>query len=155
MERTIKILSWNINGLKSTLNPYASINHLLQTLSSDIVCFQETKLPVLNESRLCIADDFYSYFSCCRSQQPYSGTATFVRKSIPCVRAQEGLSGLIGCYSNRDTHERIILLNENELGITFEEALQLDSEGRVVITGMLGFLVSKMCIRKFTHRVST
>ena len=57
----LKILSWNINGLKSTLQPYGDINVFMKSLDSDIICFQETKLPVLNESRLCITEDYYRY----------------------------------------------------------------------------------------------
>ena len=131
---SIKILSWNMNGIKSTLHTYGGLDNLLTTLDSDIVCFQETKLPALNDSNLCISDKYFSYFVCNKHQQAYSGVATFVKKSFLTIKCQDNLSG-------NNNSQTIVTLSESDLvdiGLTPDELCKLDCEGRVLITGKLG-----------------
>jgi AP endonuclease 2 len=140
---TIKLCSWNVNGLKSVLNSCDGLDMFLDSLDSDIICIQETKLMFVRESRLCISKDFYSYFACNQSRDKmakgYSGVATFVRKraDINCVAAQIGLTGMLRGEGEHRSDGQIVSITPQELldlDITDGEALQVETEGRVVIT---------------------
>ncbi|KAL1422877.1 hypothetical protein MTO96_021608 [Rhipicephalus appendiculatus] len=73
----MKLLSWNVNGLRSFKT---SVKDVLRDLDADIICFQETKATrsVLDES-WAIVDGYSSYFSFPRHQSGYSGVATAQR----------------------------------------------------------------------------
>eukprot|EP01041_Mallomonas_annulata_P006271 gene6271-12701_t len=129
-EAQIKICSWNINGIKSLVNLYGTLESIQQLLLSHIICFQETKLTNRLNSALFLSENYYSFFSLCRPLKPYSGTATFVRKDIPVIRAQEGLTGLLSASAD----DKIVTLSLDELSMSEEEAMALDKEGRCVIT---------------------
>ena len=70
----------------------------------------------------------------------YSGVATFVRKDagIDCIAAQIGLTGMLPGESPSSRPDGgIISLSEEELaaaGVTREEAMRVEMEGRAVIT---------------------
>ena len=136
-----KITSWNVNGLKSLCSTYGSLEKALSHLQSDIICFQETKLASASalRSEICISDNYFSYFAICRHsnrhEKAYSGTATFVRKMLPVLRAQEGLTGRSTTKdSDQDRDDRIVQVLASEVNLTEEELQLLDSEGRCVIT---------------------
>ncbi|XP_055473871.1 DNA-(apurinic or apyrimidinic site) endonuclease 2 [Psammomys obesus] len=134
----LRVVSWNINGIRSPLqgpacqetsNCTATLRHILDKLDADIVCLQETKVTrdVLTEP-LAIVEGYNSYFSFSRSRSGYSGVSTFCKDSVTPVAAEEGLSGVfatlngsIGCYGNMDE-------------FTQEELRVLDSEGRALLT---------------------
>lgn len=77
----MRITTWNVNGLRK-LSPLA---RTFDTLSSDIICIQETRVSSIDdpdfESLACVPG-YYSFFSICRTRAGYSGVATFCRKSI-------------------------------------------------------------------------
>ena len=142
---TTTITSWNINGLKSVISSYGgNLNNILSHLESDIICFQETKLLMGTlRSEVSISDDYYSYFAVCNCQnnqleKAYSGTATFVRKGIPTLKAQVGLTGRQNVNKKYNNNERrddnIIEILPNEVILTEDELYLLDLEGRCVIT---------------------
>ncbi|XP_011246181.1 DNA-(apurinic or apyrimidinic site) endonuclease 2 isoform X3 [Mus musculus] len=144
----LRVVSWNINGIRSPLQGLAcqepsscptALRRVLDELDADIVCLQETKVTsehsriqdlygdVLTEP-LAIVEGYNSYFSFSRSRSGYSGVATFCKDSATPVAAEEGLSGVfatlngdIGCYGNMDE-------------FTQEELRVLDSEGRALLT---------------------
>ncbi|XP_046308610.1 DNA-(apurinic or apyrimidinic site) endonuclease 2 isoform X2 [Marmota monax] len=135
----LRIVSWNINGIRSPLQGVVcqetsnstsmAMRRILDELDADIVCLQETKVTrdVLTEP-LAIVEGYNSYFSFSRSRSGYSGVATFCKDSATPVAAEEGLSGLfatqngdVGCYGNTDE-------------FTQEELRALDSEGRALLT---------------------
>ncbi len=93
----MKVLSWNINGLRASLRNFAGpdLKSLLDSLEADIICIQETKATrvrppppnifnsevimyviikgdQLDES-LYMADGYNGYFSFCRTKKGYSG----------------------------------------------------------------------------------
>lgn len=127
----MKILTWNINGIRSLPK---KLNSTLEFLNADIVCFQETKITRdALDSELALVEKYNAYFSFCRKRGGYSGVATFCDDLCAPIAAEEGLtaafsnsswmSTLIGCYSKEA--ERIFALDQLK---------SLDSEGRVMIT---------------------
>ena len=135
----VSVISWNVNGLRS-LCP-TGVGDLFQRLphrdTLGFLCVQETKLSRLSRD-LCIADGYHSYFSLCRNcrdtgrDRGYSGVATFVRKDIPTLRAQEGFVGTGDPAA--DVHSLDGL--EGAAGVVSRKDAQLLSgEGRVLITG--------------------
>lgn len=60
----LRILSWNINGLRAVLRrKFGNISSLLNQLNADIICFQETKLTKGDFDRnLAIVEGWYAVF---------------------------------------------------------------------------------------------
>ncbi|XP_069842412.1 DNA-(apurinic or apyrimidinic site) endonuclease 2 isoform X1 [Dendropsophus ebraccatus] len=122
----MKIVSWNINGIRATR---VGLKEILDSLDADIICLQETKVTRdLLEEPVAIVEGYNSYFSFSRVRSGYSGVATFCRSCTTPLAAEEGLSGQlsgqrgsIGCYGNTEE-------------FSGEELLSLDQEGRAVIT---------------------
>ncbi|XP_034890571.1 DNA-(apurinic or apyrimidinic site) endonuclease 2 isoform X2 [Populus alba] len=137
MGNPIKIVSYNVNGLRQRVSQFGSLSNLLNTFDADIICFQETKLRRQElSSDLVIADGYESFFSCTRTNDKgrtgYSGVATFCRVksafsssevALP-VAAEEGFTGFI------DRCKRKEGLEEFEK----DELVKVDSEGRCVVT---------------------
>jgi len=104
--KQLKILSFNINGIKSICEHYGGLQNLLQTLDADIVCFQETKATRASMTHnLAVVSGYHGFFSFCRtarsSGKAYSGTATFIKhKIVPVLAAQDGLTGLLKNHGN-------------------------------------------------------
>ncbi|XP_055882291.1 DNA-(apurinic or apyrimidinic site) endonuclease 2-like [Biomphalaria glabrata] len=125
----MKILTWNINGIRASRGK-SSAKSLLDSLCADIICLQETKITrdMLDEPTA-IIDGYESYFSFSRKRSGYSGTANYCKKTASPNKAEEGLTGkcsnhsetTVGCYGNMESY------SDNDL-----EAL--DAEGRCVIT---------------------
>lgn len=125
----MKILTWNINGLRATKSP---IKTVLDELDADIICIQETKVSKEQlESSVALIEGYNSYFSFSKVRQGYSGVATFCKDDVTPIRAQEGLfdsfekncaGEIIGCYGNLKA-----MFSE-------ERESQLDREGRTIIT---------------------
>jgi len=125
-EDSLKILSWNVNGLRSLEN----LPDWLRRLDADILSFQETKLTrdMLTEP-LAIIPGYTSYYAFSRGRQGYSGVATYVRYGSTPSAAEEGITGHL-------------VKGETEIGgtdhlhieFTQEELKSLDAEGRCVIT---------------------
>ncbi|XP_018424632.1 PREDICTED: DNA-(apurinic or apyrimidinic site) lyase 2 [Nanorana parkeri] len=122
----MKIVSWNINGIRATR---VGLKEILDSLDADVVCLQETKVTrdLLDEPSA-IIEGYNSYFSFSRARSGYSGVATFCKNSAVPLAAEEGLSGQlagqkgsVGCYGNTEEFSE-------------EELLSLDQEGRTVIT---------------------
>ncbi|XP_063792425.1 DNA-(apurinic or apyrimidinic site) endonuclease 2 isoform X2 [Pseudophryne corroboree] len=122
----MKIVSWNINGIRATA---VGLKEILDSLDADIICLQETKVTRdLLDEPTAIVEGYNSYFSFSRVRSGYSGVATFCKNSTIPQAAEEGLSGqlinrkgTVGCYGS--TQEFLE-----------EELLSLDQEGRAVIT---------------------
>ncbi|XP_069501441.1 DNA-(apurinic or apyrimidinic site) endonuclease 2 isoform X2 [Ambystoma mexicanum] len=122
----MKIVSWNINGIRATRN---GVKEMLDSLDGDIICLQETKVTRdLLDEPTAVVEGYNSYFSFSRGRSGYSGVATFCRDNATPLAAEEGLSGLLTnhtgavcCYG--DTEE-----------FSEEELQGLDNEGRAVIT---------------------
>ncbi|KAJ4783781.1 DNA-(Apurinic or apyrimidinic site) lyase 2 [Rhynchospora pubera] len=149
----MKIVTYNINGLRPRVAQYGSLLRLLNSLDADIICFQETKITRQDLSvDLTTAEGYEAFVSCSRSSSKtrggYSGVATFCRVTsafssqevaLP-VTAEEGFTGLLEGPKISDKElpefsiEVPLKIEGFEEVITKEEILKLDSEGRCVIT---------------------
>ncbi|XP_072286415.1 DNA-(apurinic or apyrimidinic site) endonuclease 2 [Pyxicephalus adspersus] len=122
----MKIVSWNINGIRATR---VGLKEILDSLDADVICLQETKVTRdLLDEPTAIMEGYNSYFSFSRTRSGYSGVATFCKNSATPLAAEEGLSGQfagqkgsVGCYGNTEEFSE-------------EELLSLDQEGRTIIT---------------------
>ncbi|KIS72201.1 DNA-(apurinic or apyrimidinic site) lyase APN2 [Mycosarcoma maydis] len=95
----MRITVWNINGLR-TLKGYQPWYKLpdweacLDHLGADIACFQETKMTrkQLTEP-MCILPSYNAFFNF-HPTKGYSGTVTYVRKSVSIpLKAEQGITG--------------------------------------------------------------
>ncbi|XP_042234412.1 DNA-(apurinic or apyrimidinic site) endonuclease 2-like [Homarus americanus] len=123
-----RILSWNINGLRSFKT---GMKEFLSSLNADIICFQETKVTrdKLEEPQA-IVEGYSSYYSFSRKRSGYSGVATFCSERASPIAAQEGLSG----HYMGELHYGGGTTEALPAEWTKEELKDLDSEGRAVIT---------------------
>jgi exodeoxyribonuclease III len=74
----MKIISWNVNGLRAVLDK--GFSESLQTLDADVVCIQETKLqePQLS-GKIKTIKGYESYWSFCTVKKGYSGVGAWTR----------------------------------------------------------------------------
>jgi AP endonuclease 2 len=152
-DNNITLCSWNINGIASYWKSHGKLSNALDFVSADIICFQETKVAAPLDWYSSIADKYHSYFSLHRPAKAYSGTATFVNKVLPTLKAQDGLCGHF-CKCDDDL---IVRVRAAEVSFSAEELLQLDSEGRCVITGISTIFHSRcanMCYAQTTGSLS-
>jgi len=125
----MKIVTWNVNGIRSFDGKWKSV---MESFDADIICVQETKVTrdMLDEPTAFI-DGYTSYFAFSRKKTGYSGVATFCKTDFTPIQAEEGLGSTLPSSSNSDN----IGYNENILQeFSLEELKSLDSEGRCVIT---------------------
>ncbi|OSD05269.1 DNase I-like protein [Trametes coccinea BRFM310] len=158
----MRILSWNINGIR-TLPKYHPWNTLktcegiLDELKADIICFQEMKSSrALLPRDVALPGHFDGFFSFPVVKGGYSGVAVFTdaRTAVP-LKAEEGLSGRLQPQPPLSLEERIsssyplpedIIAYPDEQGevpATFDD---LDSEGRgLVLDFGLFVLINVYC----------
>eukprot|EP00267_Zea_mays_P025583 XP_008652999.1 DNA-(apurinic or apyrimidinic site) lyase 2 isoform X2 [Zea mays] len=146
----VKIVTYNVNGLRPRVAQHGSLRCLLDALDADIICFQETKLSRQDLSAdVIMADGYEAFVSCNRSSKgrgAYSGVATFCRVTssfssqevaLP-VAAEEGFTGLQDYAKNSQTVGDFSIampVEEEGLGeLTREDLLRVDNEGRCIIT---------------------
>ncbi|KAK1273288.1 Apurinic endonuclease-redox protein [Acorus gramineus] len=148
----VKIVTYNVNGLRPRVAQHGSLLRLLNSLDADIICFQEIKLSRQDLSgHLIMAQGYESFVSLNRKKMKnhsgYSGVATFCRVSsafsstevaLP-VAAEEGFTGVLGCSRRGDGMKKESLLDlfDNMEGLdelTDEDLYVIDQEGRCVIT---------------------
>eukprot|EP00058_Branchiostoma_floridae_P008983 XP_002594471.1 hypothetical protein BRAFLDRAFT_124956 [Branchiostoma floridae] len=124
----MRILTWNINGVRATKEP---LKQVLDSLDADIVCLQETKVTrdQLDEASA-IVEGYSSYFSFSRVRSGYSGVATYCKDGATPIKAEEGLTGLL----TNQKEEDIIGCYGDQTMFTEDELRLLDKEGRAVIT---------------------
>ena len=77
----MKLISWNVNGLRSVLNK--NFREYLDAERPDILCLQETKCSPENIEQLCPRG--YAARWNCAERKGYSGTAIFTRTAAPGV----------------------------------------------------------------------
>ncbi|XP_076949553.1 DNA-(apurinic or apyrimidinic site) endonuclease 2-like [Bidens hawaiensis] len=144
----MKIATYNVNGLRPRISQYGSLRKLLDSLHSDIICLQETKLS-RQELRADVvsADGYESFFSCTRSLEKgrtgYSGVVTFCKVqsafssnevALP-VDAEEGFTGVLeNSRGFAATKHDSLVRAEGLEGFDRDELLKIDSEGRCIIT---------------------
>ncbi|KAL8251401.1 hypothetical protein R6Q59_035094 [Mikania micrantha] len=144
----MKIVTYNVNGLRPRISQYGSLRKFLDSLDSDIICLQETKLS-RQELRADVvsADGYESFFSCTRSVEKgrtgYSGVVTFCKVqsafssnevALP-LDAEEGFAGVLENSRGFETRKHDFLACAEGLeGFDRDELLKIDSEGRCIIT---------------------
>ena len=127
----LRILTWNINGIRSL----ADFPKVLEELPADVICLQETKVTrdMLTES-VSILPGFTSYFSFSRRRTGYSGVATFCRSNVTPAQAEEGIAGSLGGPGDSVDHGSESSLTSICEEFSLENRRALDNEGRCVIT---------------------
>ncbi|XP_066312738.1 DNA-(apurinic or apyrimidinic site) endonuclease, chloroplastic-like isoform X2 [Miscanthus floridulus] len=103
--RALKIMSWNVNGLKALLKSRGfSVQQLAQREDFDVLCLQETKMQekdveVIKDTLL----DGYtnSFFTCSVSKLGYSGTAIISRVKPLSIKYGLGIP-------DHDTEGRVV-----------------------------------------------
>ncbi|XP_047055527.1 DNA-(apurinic or apyrimidinic site) endonuclease, chloroplastic-like [Lolium rigidum] len=103
--RAVKILSWNVNGLRALMKSRGfSVHELAQREDFDILCLQETKMQekdveVIKESLL----EGYtnSFWTCSVSKLGYSGTAIISRVKPLSIKYGLGVA-------DHDTEGRVV-----------------------------------------------
>ncbi|XP_075085893.1 DNA-(apurinic or apyrimidinic site) endonuclease 2 [Nicotiana tabacum] len=145
----MKIVTYNVNGLRPRIQQYGSLPKLLDSLNADIICFQETKLSKHDlRADLVRAEGYESFFSCTRTSDRgrsagYSGVATFCRVksaflsnevALP-IAAEEGFTGLLGTSNGYESRkDECPSIAEGLECFSRDELLKVDSEGRCLIT---------------------
>ena len=90
MSRQIKLISWNVNGLRAIMAK--AFTESLRSLDADVVALQETKLQepqVTDEMKNC--EGYRSYWSFCTIKKGYSGVASYTRLEPQAVRSGIGI----------------------------------------------------------------
>ncbi|CAO2831303.1 unnamed protein product [Amaranthus hypochondriacus] len=144
----LKIVTYNVNGIRQRIAQYGSLLKLLDSLDADIICFQEIKVTRQElTADLIVAEGYESFFSCTRTcgkgRTGYSGVATFCRVksaftstevALP-VAAEEGFTGLLESPNgNESRSDQLFTDMECLTEFQKDELLKIDSEGRCVIT---------------------
>jgi len=80
----MKIISWNINGLKSAFEK--GFFEFLEKEKPDILCLQETKFLGFFETKI---KDYFAYFNCAK-RKGFWGTAVFTKKKPKNVERKIG-----------------------------------------------------------------
>ncbi|CAM6087652.1 unnamed protein product [Calypogeia fissa] len=156
----MRIVSYNVNGLRARLSsPPRTLSAFLDSLDADIICLQETKMARHDlTADIAVAEGYESFFSCNRNAKKksiggYSGVATFCRVGIlpsstsPILplAADEGLTGLLHRSQTGDNEGgkgRVGCYEEiAKTDLSMQELLQLDSEGRCLITDHGSFVL--------------
>ncbi|KAI9303626.1 Endonuclease/exonuclease/phosphatase [Cunninghamella echinulata] len=132
----MRILTWNINGLATTLQYYPwsekkSYKVLLDTLNADIICLQEIKTQRQKLTReMAIVPGYDGYFSFSKNKHGYSGVAIYIKQPlIPLTTSEFILSPDL--LSSTSLFKSTLITNPPEL---------LDAEGRSLIMDF-GFFV--------------
>ncbi len=94
----MKMISWNVNGLRACVNK--GFNNFFEDIDADIFCLQETKLQ---EGQIDFAPDGYCCYWNYAEKKGYSGTAVFTKKKPLNVTYGMGIE-------EHDTEGRLITL---------------------------------------------
>ncbi|KAL7308720.1 Class II abasic (AP) endonuclease [Mucor circinelloides] len=130
----MRVLTWNVNGLATTLqyHPWSetkSYKVLLDALDADIICFQEVKCQRSKLTReMALVPGYHAYFSFSKVKLGYSGVAVYVKDTVMQPRrTYEGITSVLDA--------------DNDFEYDFSTpAKLLDDEGRCIILDF-GFFI--------------
>ncbi|CAM8982053.1 unnamed protein product [Rhodiola kirilowii] len=127
----MKIVTYNVNGLRPRIAPHGSLIKLLESLDADIICLQETKLSRHElTADLVMANGYSGVATFCRTKSAFSSTEV----ALP-VEAEEGFTGLVqSCRGNGSNIGKASAVQEGLEEFSQDELLKVDSEGRCVVT---------------------
>ena len=108
----MKILSWNVNGLKSSIE--SGFANTIKELSGDIVCIQETKIT--KESEYLKIDGYYHYFNY-TNKGGYSGVAIYTKEKPENVLIGIEIENEFGEIEDVDDESRVLTLEYNNFFI--------------------------------------
>ncbi|PIN08901.1 DNA-(apurinic or apyrimidinic site) lyase [Handroanthus impetiginosus] len=149
----MKIVTYNVNGLRPRISQFGSLRKLLDAFDADIICFQETKLSRQElRADLVQAEGYETFFSCTRTSDKgrtgYSGVATFCHVksafssdevALP-VSAEEGFTGVLSSgFGSRKSEDSSPADGLEDF--TTDELLKIDGEGRCIITDHKHFVL--------------
>lgn len=77
MNETIKIVTWNVNGIRAVVNK--GFYDIIKSLNPDILCIQETKAGDQVVGEVATKMEGFSFLSSSAVKKGYSGTAVFTR----------------------------------------------------------------------------
>jgi len=79
-ENNLKIVSWNVAGLRAVMKKSPNIFQAAPFADADIICIQETKLTTPDQipRMLGIDDNYDTYWAYSNTKKGYSGTAMFI-----------------------------------------------------------------------------
>lgn len=149
----MRIVSFNVNGLRSVRDYFAvskkwSFDEFLQSFGADIICLQETKVNEVGrlDREFALPTHYTGYFAFQRGAKKigYSGVVTFCRRASPrClpVAYEEGFTGLLEASEERLIRPGVRLATGSEEGGGPPTLLELDSEGRCIITDHQQFVL--------------
>lgn len=157
LELEIRYLSFNVNGCKTLFNYHpwnqlqGNFNAFLLALDADIISLQELKIQLDAVTQFGLTKDYRAFILVPKAKKGYSGVGLFVRfprsddspqvqQALTVVKAEEGITGRLKdglkgeAYCDLPPEESIGgYLPEDDiaqLGISEQELLLLDSEGR-------------------------
>lgn len=100
-DEDIRIVTFNVCSIKNVLefkpwNEKKTFKHMFDLLNADIVCFQETKVPLRDLTvEQAIIEGYDSYFVSPSIKRGYSGVAFYVRKNLHVTFAENGITGYL------------------------------------------------------------
>ncbi|GIY15445.1 DNA-(apurinic or apyrimidinic site) endonuclease 2 [Caerostris darwini] len=122
----MKIITWNVNGIRTL----KGVDCVLNELSADIACFQETKVSRSQiPENTALIEGYTSYFSYPRKHSGYSGVATYCKDIFVPEDAEEGLSSTV-LTENYEPLTDVLSFSE----YFNNDVEKFDFEGRVIIT---------------------
>ncbi|KAI5062045.1 hypothetical protein GOP47_0022584 [Adiantum capillus-veneris] len=95
----MRILSWNVNGLYTTLKDaavrHSSIsNYFSNVLNADIICFQEAKVQEEKlEKWMACVPGYESFWAFSKDKKGYSGVVTYVKEELSPLDAKANWLG--------------------------------------------------------------
>ncbi|KAG6399808.1 hypothetical protein SASPL_141293 [Salvia splendens] len=115
----MKIVTYNVNGLRPRISQFGSLRKLLDSFDADIICFQETKLSRQEfRADLVQAEGYESFCSCTRTTEKgrtgYSGhhhhhilfvyflyifSSKQIHEKLDFFSAEEGFTGILKDFS--------------------------------------------------------
>ena len=108
----MKIVSWNVNGLKSILN--SGFKQFIIKNNVDIICIQETKIT--NKVKELEIEGFYKYFNY-STKGGYSGVAIYSKKEAENVIIGIENENEYGEMENIDNEARVLTIEYNDFFI--------------------------------------
>ncbi|KII87135.1 hypothetical protein PLICRDRAFT_176924 [Plicaturopsis crispa FD-325 SS-3] len=158
----MRLLSWNINGIRTLpqyhpWNTLKSCEAILDELKADITCFQEMKTSrSALEHNVAVPESYDSFFSFPVTKGGYSGVAVYAnsRTAVP-LKAEEGLSGKLQPKMPLGPTERVSASYPSAHDVHLEPDLDghmpsdlaaLDTEGRALVVDFgLFVLINVYC----------
>lgn len=105
----MKIVSWNVNGLKSIIK--SDFENNVKKINADIICLQETKIT--NNIENLNLDNYYKYFNY-SNKAGYSGVAIFSKEKAESVFIGITVENEDGEMENIDTESRVLTIEYND-----------------------------------------